>query len=256
MACRCMFSRPMQSLPVATRSLLQDFKAVRAGFDGTITKIQTSHLGHHYSSSQRQRCFTKLTGIDNIKNAIPLIRGWNIHQSQRLLSTKNESSNKPELSKELPETDNVIEQAIKQDETEGDKTKITVLNEEKNDGKSYTPYIYKYSRVGFTIGKNKVIGSVALLPGCILSCKMQSHHQITPESLSFFTIIHPRLEILVLGVGDKVVQLSPDVWTYLRQQKLPFEILDTPNACATYNFLTEEGRRTGAVLIPPQTMKI
>lgn len=73
----------MQSLPVATRSLLQDFKAVRAGFDGTITKIQTSHLGHHYSSSQRQRCFTKLTGIDNIKNAIPLIRGWNIHQSQR-----------------------------------------------------------------------------------------------------------------------------------------------------------------------------
>lgn len=90
----------------------------------------------------------------------------------RLLSTKNESSNKPELSKELPETDNVIEQAIKQDETEGDKTKITVLNEEKNDGKSYTPYIYKYSRVGFTIGKNKVIGSVALLPGCILSCKV------------------------------------------------------------------------------------
>ena len=46
-------------------------------------------------------------------------------------------------------------------------------------------------------------------------------------------------EILVLGLGDKVVQLSPDVWTYLRQQKLPFEILDTVSAGnrQTLNFL-------------------
>ena len=90
----------------------------------------------------------------------------------RFLSIKTEPNNETEQSRELPETTNSIKQVIKQNENEGDKTKITILNEENSDEKSYTPYIYKYSRVGFTIGKNKVLGSVALLPGCILSCKV------------------------------------------------------------------------------------
>ena len=55
---------------------------------------------------------------------------------------------------------------------EGEKTKIAVINDEKDSGKMNVPFIYKYSKIGFTIGKSKVIGSVALFPGGILSWKV------------------------------------------------------------------------------------
>lgn len=137
-----------------------------------------------------------------------------------------------------------------------EKTKLTIINEQKDGSKPAYPFIFKYSTKGFTIGDNKVYGSVALLQGCVFSWKVLSQHQITPESLSLFAITQPKLEILILGLGDRISRISPDVWEFCRQQNILLEVLDTPNACATYNFLTEEGRITAAALIPPQTIKI
>jgi len=140
-------------------------------------------------------------------------------------------------------------------EMESEKTKLTIINDQKDGGRVHLPYIYKYSKVGFTIGRNKAIGSVALFPGGILSWKVASYHQITPESLAVFPLIEPKLEILILGVGDKVVQVHKSVWDFAKANRIALEVMDTPNACATYNFLTEEGRRTAAALIPPQTIR-
>ena len=55
---------------------------------------------------------------------------------------------------------------------ENEQTKVTIINDQRGTGKMYLPYIYKYSKIGFTIGKNKVIGSVALFPGGMLSWKV------------------------------------------------------------------------------------
>ena len=57
-------------------------------------------------------------------------------------------------------------------EMENEKTKLTIINDQEESGKVHLPYIYKYSKVGFTIGRNKAIGSVALFPGGILSWKV------------------------------------------------------------------------------------
>lgn len=59
------------------------------------------------------------------------------------------------------------------EQTKEEKTKVTIINDEKDRGKLYLPYIYKYSTIGFTIGKNKVMGSVAIFPGGILSWKVR-----------------------------------------------------------------------------------
>ncbi|XP_065068652.1 NADH dehydrogenase [ubiquinone] 1 alpha subcomplex assembly factor 3-like [Rhopilema esculentum] len=180
----------------------------------------------------------KLTGIFSrqLENGSTLNRC--IHSTNRIFKNTNDSIN-----------DQTMEPR------EEDKTQIKIINEQKSDSSEFVPFISKYSTVGFNIGKNKVVGSVAILPKGILSWKVLSHHQITPESLSLFTIIQPRIEILVLGVGDKVVQLPNEIWKFAKENDIALEVLDTPNACATFNFLTEEGRRTAAALIPPQNLK-
>ena len=59
-------------------------------------------------------------------------------------------------------------------EMKSEQTKVTILNDQTDSGRIYLPFIYTYSKVGFTIGKNKVIGSVALFPGGILSWKVNT----------------------------------------------------------------------------------
>lgn len=59
-------------------------------------------------------------------------------------------------------------------------------------------------------------------------------------------------EILVLGTGDRVEQLHPAVLRQMRLCGIAVEVQDTPNACATFNFLTSEKRLTAAGLIPPR----
>ncbi|XP_015775103.1 PREDICTED: NADH dehydrogenase [ubiquinone] 1 alpha subcomplex assembly factor 3-like isoform X3 [Acropora digitifera] len=75
---------------------------------------------------------------------------------------------------------------------------------------------------------------------------------ITAESLSLFTIMEPPIEIVVVGTGDKLFRLDPKLHSYMRKQhNILLEVQATANASATFNFLLEETRLVGAVLIPP-----
>uniref|UniRef100_A0A670JC61 NADH dehydrogenase [ubiquinone] 1 alpha subcomplex assembly factor 3 n=1 Tax=Podarcis muralis TaxID=64176 RepID=A0A670JC61_PODMU len=84
-----------------------------------------------------------------------------------------------------------------------------------------------------------------------LSQQVGTHKDITAESLVLFRLLEPRIEILVLGTGSKVERLDPTVLKLMRQCGIAVEVQDTPNACATFNFLTSERRMTAAGLIPP-----
>uniref|UniRef100_A0A4X1SXX8 NADH dehydrogenase [ubiquinone] 1 alpha subcomplex assembly factor 3 n=1 Tax=Sus scrofa TaxID=9823 RepID=A0A4X1SXX8_PIG len=78
-----------------------------------------------------------------------------------------------------------------------------------------------------------------------------SHQDITEGSFSLFWMLEPRIEIVVVGTGDRTERLQPQVLRAMRQRGIAVEVQDTPNACATFNFLCHEGRVTGAALIPP-----
>ncbi|XP_022353497.1 NADH dehydrogenase [ubiquinone] 1 alpha subcomplex assembly factor 3 isoform X1 [Enhydra lutris kenyoni] len=86
---------------------------------------------------------------------------------------------------------------------------------------------------------------------CLLPTQVGSHRDITEESFSLFWLLEPRIEIVVVGTGDRTERLQPQVLQALRQRGIAVEVQDTPNACATFNFLCHEGRVTGAALIPP-----
>ncbi|XP_030358292.1 NADH dehydrogenase [ubiquinone] 1 alpha subcomplex assembly factor 3 isoform X5 [Strigops habroptila] len=113
-------------------------------------------------------------------------------------------------------------------------------------------FIEGYSNRGFTISGNVVVGPCAVLPRTILQWNVGSYRDISHESLSLFRLLEPRIEILVLGTGDRVERLSPAMLKQMRECGIAVEVQDTPNACATFNFLTSEKRMVAAGLIPPR----
>jgi len=113
------------------------------------------------------------------------------------------------------------------------------------------PLVTKYSTQGFTIQGNKIFGSIAIVPSTYFSWKVTTPEDICVEAFQLFTIYEPRIEILVIGTGDKLFRLPPDVRTFLKKYNIAYEVLDTKNACSTFNFLLEEYRLAGALLIPP-----
>ncbi|KAF4093492.1 hypothetical protein AMELA_G00002720 [Ameiurus melas] len=127
------------------------------------------------------------------------------------------------------------------------RTTVTVMQKEPGSG----PIIYSYSSQGFNIDGNKVIGPCAVVPPAILQWNVGSHQDITVESLSLFYLLEPRIEVLVLGTGARTERLDPNVLSFIRKKGIAVEVQDTPNACATFNFLTSERRITAAALIPP-----
>ncbi|XP_029357496.1 NADH dehydrogenase [ubiquinone] 1 alpha subcomplex assembly factor 3 isoform X2 [Echeneis naucrates] len=127
------------------------------------------------------------------------------------------------------------------------RTTVSVMQKEPDSG----VMIQSYSSRGFTIDGNKVFGPCAVLPPAILQWNVGSYKDITEESVSLFHMLEPRIEILVLGTGARVERIDPSVLALLRRKGIAVEVQDTPNACATFNFLTSERRIAAAGLIPP-----
>lgn len=127
------------------------------------------------------------------------------------------------------------------------RTRISLLQRES----PHAVYIDSYSSRGFTVNGNRVLGPCALLPPSVVQWNVGSHQEITEESLSLFWMLEPTVEIVVVGTGDRTERLQARVLRAMRQRGIAVEVQDTPNACATFNFLCHEGRVTGAALIPP-----
>ncbi|KAG8539156.1 hypothetical protein GDO81_021336 [Engystomops pustulosus] len=54
-----------------------------------------------------------------------------------------------------------------------------------------------------------------------------SYKDISLESLSLFHLLVPKIEILVLGTGDRVERLDPAIARFMRQKGVAMEIQDT-----------------------------
>lgn len=85
---------------------------------------------------------------------------------------------------------------------------------------------------------------------------MSSIEEITEDSLKLFTVLEPKLDIIVLGYGDQQKDLNfyRNLVPFSKRNRLTFEILPTEQACATFNFLTSEGRYVAGALIPPHNI--
>ncbi|EIN10836.1 DUF498-domain-containing protein [Punctularia strigosozonata HHB-11173 SS5] len=72
----------------------------------------------------------------------------------------------------------------------------------------------------------------------------------TRERFEVFDIVVPKPEILLIGTGKTVAMPPPAIRQYLNEIGIQIDVMDTWNACSTYNLLAEEGRRVAAALLP------
>jgi uncharacterized protein len=70
---------------------------------------------------------------------------------------------------------------------------------------------------------------------------------ITADDLVQLTITSP--EIILIGTGDKHLQLSPKILQSLYQYKIGFEIMSTIAACRTFTLLASDQRNILAAVI-------
>ncbi|KAH8082080.1 hypothetical protein JL720_8606 [Aureococcus anophagefferens] len=80
--------------------------------------------------------------------------------------------------------------------------------------------------------------------------KARRPEDVTVESMRLFTAVHPRPEIVVLGLGAKGPrERLLDVELFFRDEGIALEQMDTANAVHTFNILNDEKREVGAALL-------
>ncbi|XP_037930604.1 NADH dehydrogenase [ubiquinone] 1 alpha subcomplex assembly factor 3-like, partial [Teleopsis dalmanni] len=130
------------------------------------------------------------------------------------------------------------------------KTKVSILNTSLENGLMITGY----SQYGFRLNNDVVVmGPIAIFPRSILSWHVNSFEDINENSLSIFYALEPKLDVLVLGIGDQAPSpnFSKKIMEFMRNYKINVEILRTEQACATFNLLNSENRMVASALIPP-----
>ncbi|KDR20135.1 NADH dehydrogenase [ubiquinone] 1 alpha subcomplex assembly factor 3 [Zootermopsis nevadensis] len=118
--------------------------------------------------------------------------------------------------------------------------------------------INSYSQFGFRLNNGMyILGPMAIFPRTVLSWNVGSERDINEDSLSLFCLLEPKIDILVLGVGDvrSSSVLDKSVLTFMTKYRISIEVLTTEQACATFNFLNSENRCVGGALIPPKTLR-
>ena len=106
---------------------------------------------------------------------------------------------------------------------------------------------------GFTVNNVRARGSVLTFPNQLLLWSPREQHEITIESLVAVELAEPPIEMLIIGAGDRISSpLDPALRNYFRDLGIVVELMNTVNACATFNILNAEDRSVaGAFLCPP-----
>jgi len=136
--------------------------------------------------------------------------------------------------------------------------KPRTADDEPDDVTADNLYVTSFSTTGFKLSNlYGVVGPCVIFPRTILSWNVASAKDITPESLTLFSLLEPRLDVLIIGIGDG--RCKPDaqrIITFCRRLGINVEILNTEEACATFNFLNGERRHVAAALIPPESVSL
>jgi uncharacterized protein len=75
-------------------------------------------------------------------------------------------------------------------------------------------------------------------------------HEWSWEVFNMFENVDPCPEILVIGSGAKIVPFPTIFSQNFQKLGIQLEIIDSKNACTTYNLLSKEGRLVSAAILP------
>lgn len=109
--------------------------------------------------------------------------------------------------------------------------------------------VQSYGDGGFRITGMRHAGSILLFPFQILAWPVPAAEAVTVDCLLPVAEAAPKVEILLLGTGRRMLAVPPAVLRHYRDAGLSVDVMDTGAACRTYNVLVVEDRRVAAALI-------
>ncbi|MFT6582051.1 MAG: Mth938-like domain-containing protein [Alphaproteobacteria bacterium] len=116
--------------------------------------------------------------------------------------------------------------------------------------------IESYGPGRFMVSQQQYTSSLIVAPSWISLWEIKTFDQITPESLSQIVERESEIEVLLIGVGERMQPPSPLIRNAMREIGVSVDTMDTGAACRTYNLLMGDGRRVAAALLAlpgPQT---
>lgn len=129
------------------------------------------------------------------------------------------------------------------------KTTVTVLNKDQLN----LNLVNTYSASGFRLSNNLFIkGSILLFPLNVYCWNVRRGIEITPESLMIFDIIVPKTKIIIIGYGEPGEPYDDRIPLILKKKGISCEMLATPHAVTTYNYLANDAVHVAGAFIPVQ----
>jgi Uncharacterized conserved protein len=112
------------------------------------------------------------------------------------------------------------------------------------------PPIDAFGEGGFRVGGARRDGHVLIIDGTTKAWPVTGDPRaLTPEHFKAFLDRADKPDMVVLGLGEKLVHPPAQVRKAFREAGVGLEVLDTATACRTYNLLAGEARRVCAALI-------
>lgn len=133
------------------------------------------------------------------------------------------------------------------------KTTVRVLNNEE----THLNLVNTYSDKGFRLANNIfIVGSILLFPTHVYSWNVRRGIDITPESLFIFDLIVPKTKIIIIGYGEEGEPYDSSIPLILKKKGISCEMLTTPNAVTTYNFLVHDAVHVAGAFVPVKNQVI
>ena len=125
-------------------------------------------------------------------------------------------------------------------------------NEPKISTQGFVPgghQIDSYGNGGFRFAGMSHKGSVIAMPTGVQAWSVSVPTRIDVSSLTPVLVELGRIDMLIIGTGEKALPSDSPFAQALRSLGLNVEVMDTPAAARTYNILFAEGRRVAAALL-------
>lgn len=127
------------------------------------------------------------------------------------------------------------------------KTTIKVLNNEESE----VHLVNTYSHKGFRLSNQLFItGSIILFPTNVFAWNVRRGANITMESLLLFDLIVPKVKIVVIGYGQHGEPYDASLPMKLKNKGISCELLPTPHAVTTYNYLVSDAVHVAGAFVP------
>ena len=111
--------------------------------------------------------------------------------------------------------------------------------------------IYGLQDGGFLINHYWINGSVIIFPHRFYMWNVIDASEIKPHTLEVMNFVKPRPDYLIIGTGEKAVNLDPVFINHFKRMGITVDSCASFEACSTFNLCCEDNYNVACALLSP-----